>query len=276
VKSGPSSGKDEKYERGKDRAGMGRRMDVDIMTKAALETSIATLDTWIQVFAVLVAIGIVGEVGFGVRHWVLNRRLVAIQHAEDLNQEQAIARFNKEAGDARRDAGAAIERAANANERAATAEQRAAEAVKRAEEERTERLKLQASLQPRRLTGAQKETLAKLLTGSAGAIAIVSTMLDGEGSDFANDFESAFKAANWQTMRISNHISEKRGVRVGTVAGTTLPITKQLEHALSVIGVSFENASFSVDDRSTSPWFQSGVLYLVIERKPDIKVDESK
>jgi hypothetical protein len=60
------------------------------------------------------------------------------------------------------------------------------------------------------------------------------------------------------------------------VAGTTLPITKQLEHALSVIGVSFENASFSVDDRSTSPWFQSGVLYLVIERKPDIKVDESK
>jgi len=39
------------------------------MTKVALEAAIASLETWIQVFAVLVAIGIVGEVGFGVRHW---------------------------------------------------------------------------------------------------------------------------------------------------------------------------------------------------------------
>src|SRR5258708_6029880 len=71
------------------------------MNKAELLATISTLDTLIQIFAVLVAIGILGEVGFGVRHWVLSRRLAVIQHAEDLNQEQAIA---KQSVDVRRSA----------------------------------------------------------------------------------------------------------------------------------------------------------------------------
>jgi hypothetical protein len=42
----------------------------------------------IQIFAVLVAVGILGEVGFGVRHWVLNRRLQALQHSEDQDRHR--------------------------------------------------------------------------------------------------------------------------------------------------------------------------------------------
>src|ERR1700721_4371652 len=113
------------------------------MTKEALEAALSSLDTWIQVFAVLVAIGIVGEVGFGVRHWILNRRLAVIQHAEDLNQEQIIAGLNHEAGEARKTAGEASERAAKAegnvaeaNERAANALKAPAEAKKKKEEKR--------------------------------------------------------------------------------------------------------------------------------------------
>src|ERR1700735_5645507 len=105
------------------------------MTKAALEASLSTMDTWIQVFAVLVAMGIVGEVGFGVRHWVLNRRLAILQHAEDLNQEETIAAVKKNAAAALERAataeaslGAAKRESAVANERAALAEQHAAEA----------------------------------------------------------------------------------------------------------------------------------------------------
>ncbi|MGA9897638.1 MAG: hypothetical protein WBQ09_06010 [Terriglobales bacterium] len=110
------------------------------MNKAQLDAALSTLDTFIQIFAVLVAIGIVGEVGFGVRHWVLSRRLSVIQRAEDLNQEEAIAALNKEAGDARRDAGLAMERAGeaeknlgNARKAAAVAEQHAADANAKAE-----------------------------------------------------------------------------------------------------------------------------------------------
>jgi hypothetical protein len=61
------------------------------MDKTDIEAAIGTLDTLIQVFAVLVAIGIVGEVGFGVRHWILNRRLHIIQNSEDLARTEEIA-----------------------------------------------------------------------------------------------------------------------------------------------------------------------------------------
>jgi hypothetical protein len=169
------------------------------MTKPELLASLATLDTLIQLFAILVAIGIVGEVGFGVRHWILNRRLQVIQHAEDLNQEQAIAGFNREAGNARRDAGAAIERAANANERAATAEQRAAEAVKKAEEERKERLKLEASLQPRRLTAEQKSQLTALLKPFSTLPVNLEWVGSGgqEVADLASDMFDAIKQCGY-------------------------------------------------------------------------------
>lgn len=96
------------------------------MDKTDIEAAIGTLDTLIQVFAVLVAIGIVGEVGFGVRHWILNRRLHRIQYSEDLHQQEEIARFNKEAGEARKSAGEAIEREGKAEENLAGANERAA------------------------------------------------------------------------------------------------------------------------------------------------------
>jgi hypothetical protein len=152
------------------------------MTKAAIEASLAALDTWIQVFAVLVAIGIVGEVGFGVRHWVLSRRLHVIQHAEDLNHEQIIAGLNREAGQARKDAASAIERAAkaeehlgwarneaaSANERAALAEQHAAEANLTAEQERLARIKIEDTLSGWRLDAQAQNRVTERLKPYAG------------------------------------------------------------------------------------------------------------
>src|SRR3989442_13625764 len=93
-----------------------------VMNQSDIEAAVSTLDKLIQVFAVLVAIGIVGEVGFGVRHWILTRRLHTIQNSKDLARTEEIARLNKEAGDARKDAGKAIERAASAEARAAEAQ----------------------------------------------------------------------------------------------------------------------------------------------------------
>ncbi len=184
------------------------------MDKTALEAALAALDTWIQVFAVLVAIGIVGEVGFGVRHWILNRRLQALQNYEDLKRQAEIARLNKEAGDARKSAGDAIERAAKA-------EERAAEANKKAEEERLARLKIEERLAPRRINAEQISRLVKDLKSLSGKKVILLVVSGNpETSVFGNSLRDALKT--------SGLIVELRpGMILGTVnPGISLTIGK--------------------------------------------------
>jgi len=160
------------------------------MNKAALEASLSTLDTLIQVFAVLVAIGIMGEVGFGVRHWVLNRRLHVIQHAEDLNQEETISGLKK-------DAALALERAAKAEENLGEAKRQAAEANRIAEQERLERIKIEERLASRRISKSKKEEIVKLLTPFAGARITLQKIGDDEATEFANDLISVLKESHW-------------------------------------------------------------------------------
>jgi hypothetical protein len=52
--------------------------------KEALQASIERLDVLLQIFAFIVAVGVLGEAGFGVRHVLLSRRLRMLQKAEDL------------------------------------------------------------------------------------------------------------------------------------------------------------------------------------------------
>jgi hypothetical protein len=118
------------------------------MTREGLEASIASVETLIQVFALLAAIGVLGVAGIGVRHWVLNRRLQAILHTEQLERDTRIAELNKEAGDARQAAGEAAEHAARADERAAIAN-------RKTEEERLARMKLEERLIPRHIEPEQ-------------------------------------------------------------------------------------------------------------------------
>ena len=103
------------------------------MGKIELESALATLETWIQVFGVLVAIGILGEVGVGVRHWLLDRRLQTILHVEDQERETHIARSNATAETARREGQLATQRAAEAEMHLADANKAAAEANAKAE-----------------------------------------------------------------------------------------------------------------------------------------------
>lgn len=157
---------------------------------------------------------------------------------------------------------------AKTNERAANAEQRAAEANQKAENERLLRVKLQQQLVPRRLTGSQREQLKKLLSKHPYNIGVVSSMLDSEGSDFADDFSSALKESNWFPVRVLNHIGKTTGLYVGTVEGTELDGTKILSHALDVIKIPHKVISIQKGDASIPSGFQSGVLYLIIESKP--------
>jgi hypothetical protein len=144
-----------------------------------------------------------------------------------------------------------------------------AEASRRAEADRHAR-------EPRRLTGAQKEELVRQLKGTVSAVVIVSRVLDTESSDFAGDFDTALRAgAHWDTLRIRNRLSSKYGVSLGTVTGTQFsPEARLLDNALIAIGIVHDNPVFANGDASTSPAFQPGYLYLVIEQKPPVIADK--
>jgi len=130
-------------------------------------------------------------------------------------------------------------------------------------------LSLRKETQARRLTGEQKATLAKKLWGPKGNIAVVSPLMDAEASDFANDLEGALKEAGWSTIRIQNRITSRFGLSIVVTEGTPHFVEiNLLQRALSVIDVPHDFEIFKDGDTSTSPQFQKGILYLVVEHKP--------
>jgi hypothetical protein len=140
----------------------------------------------------------------------------------------------------------------------------------------TRLVELQKQSEARRLTGAQRGELARLLKGvSGGGVAIVSPVADGEASDFADDLNSAIHdGAGWETVRIKNRITEKFGVSVVTAEGTpSSPALERLDGALTAVGIPHNLTTVKNGDASTDPAFQTGYLYLVIEHKPLPKKD---
>ena len=129
-------------------------------------------------------------------------------------------------------------------------------------------LEFKKEVAPCRFSGEQKAIFAKLLRNTPDPIAIVSSLFDGESSDFADDFTSAFKDAG-QTFRITNRTTLDRGVEIGVVKGTPTTLVKRIASALTAIGLPYREVEFSADDHTTSPGFQANVMYLVTGHKPE-------
>jgi hypothetical protein len=66
------------------------------MTKEELEAFLRTLDIWVIVFGVLVAIGVTGEAVVGFLYFRKGNQLHKLEVAENLAQQGEIARLNKE------------------------------------------------------------------------------------------------------------------------------------------------------------------------------------
>ena len=108
------------------------------------------------------------------------------------------------------------------------------------------RLELEQRAQPRRLTGDQRQSLVELLSGKVGGVTIVSSLVDAESSDYANDFDAAIREAGWNTLRIKNRTVLAYGVSIATVEGTEpLQHAQWLSDALKAIGVQHEIRSIS-------------------------------
>lgn len=210
------------------------------MMKEQLESSLALLETLIQIFAVLVAIGIVGEVGFGVRHWILNRRLQSLQRSEDQERQHEIARLNKEAGDARQSAGDAIERAAAAQERAA-------EANKKAEEERLARLKIEERLAPRRMTAEQIRHLQERLGQFSGQPVRISYLIgDVESQAYGSQFTEVLTSIGWQVASGLPSMFNFAGIAIGAQDTTDVPeAAEAMAKALETAGITVQRTRSS-------------------------------
>jgi len=138
---------------------------------------------------------------------------------------------------------------------------------------------------PRRLTGEQKNELTKLLKSFPDPIGmvIVSCLLDGESSDFADDFDAAIGngGAKWKTLRLKDRLTLNAGISLGVFDGTPkldpwgrpiLKLKQRIGDALTAIGVSYHDVTFGKDDlHSTGRQFEPGPIYLVVEHKPPIE-----
>src|SRR5580658_9006927 len=63
------------------------------MGKGELESWLSTLDIWLLVFGIVVAVGVAGEAIVGVMHWRSGNQLRAIQNAENLSLQHDIEEF---------------------------------------------------------------------------------------------------------------------------------------------------------------------------------------
>lgn len=67
---------------------------------ATLERAISTIDTWILVLSALVAIGIAGELFFGVSHWLKDRELRPLRTLQAQLNDAEIAQLSNDAAQA--------------------------------------------------------------------------------------------------------------------------------------------------------------------------------
>ncbi|MCK6454639.1 MAG: hypothetical protein L6R19_27915 [Alphaproteobacteria bacterium] len=153
----------------------------------------------------------------------------------------------------------------------AAANARAAEANQKAELERLERIKLEARVSPRRLSGEQSSKMATVLSAATPQpIAVVSRLFDPEGKDFADDLASVLKNSGWDVQRFVNWTQSERGVFIAMVGQSEFPQSvRPLAAALDAASIAYKDMNIGNEALSTmSPYFAPNVLYLLIGAKP--------
>lgn len=221
-----------------------------------------------------------------------NENLLAdAQRRTGIASERAASAFER-ATQTEREASQENERAAKALEAAekarteaegfqlkiAQANERAAEANRTAESERLARLQLEKELQPRRLTGNQKEKLRSLVSGDPQQI-MFGWCLTGSDDcqDLVNDIGDAFNKAGWKTV-FGSSTRNRRGIQVGFVKGSDERLAAHwvaiIRNAISEVGLASEQTWFDPDDRTLVGGFQKNVLYVIVGQKPAIKTTD--
>jgi hypothetical protein len=171
----------------------------------------------------------------------------------------------------------------------AEAQRDAAASREEAEAERLARVELQKQLQPRRLSGKQIEDLAAKLKPFAAQrqvpITIIGAALDTESTDFAKDFETAFKAGGWIPHVTGWNQMGRYGLDLGMLEDPSNPkhiplefgtVVENIRHVIVDIGVPCGILPLTPTDAISLQKPEKNVLYLLVHRKPDVAIPVNK
>ncbi len=224
--------------------------------KAGSEKLLILSELLLLVFALLVAIGVLGETTKSTR-W------------QPWHHAFGIIVFIGVAGEMVADAGVFI----SSSRLQELQEGEVAELTRTTAELRRNNLELEKKVAPRRLSSDQKRAMSAILSRVLVPIAIVSRMLDPEGKDFGDDLRDAFIGGHWGAVRYGNWTNRTgiKGVVVATLDGTELPpeVSAIIGEALTSADIKYETTTINISEQRTVPEeFQPNTLYLLVGTKP--------
>jgi hypothetical protein len=122
---------------------------------------------------------------------------------------------------------------------------------------------LKAKTAPRHLTSEQKAAMLDALSQSPpGSVTFVSRLMDGEGSDFANEIGQVFQEAKWTVTFNKTSLNEFRGYVMAFVGvDTAPPETDAMVNSLSAAGIKVEGRK--IDPKSVSGLSPVGVAVFI-------------
>jgi hypothetical protein len=227
------------------------------MTKEALEAALSKWETLVQVFGIICAVGLAGEVAFGLRAWRVNKELTEVLNAENRSREAEIARLKKEAEEVRIRAAEAVMHSANAESQVAAAnrgwEEAKAGTAKaltdfEKQKERTalaekEVLLLKERMAPRHISPDKRLVLLPMLrVGSKGKVDLSAPLGDAEAANYAQDMAMLLREAGWETnYEIGNSVLRGNGVFILVKDPNAPPVgALQLQTAFTTAGIKME------------------------------------
>jgi hypothetical protein len=237
---------------------------------------------WHSLGALLVTVGVLGEFWIEFKQYGVESEFSRASAAErdGLNARTAEAEKIAKGYDVKISESDAKAKSAEATAKGfeaqiADAQKAAAQSKAEAESERLARVELQKQLEPRRLTGAQKEKLRSLLSADPQGITF-GWCANGSDDcpDFVNDIGDAFNKAGWKTLFAAD-MEFKRGIRVGFTTGSDEKLVEhwvpKIRQAFSEVGLSSEQVWFDVNDKTLVGGFQKNALYVIVGPKPAVK-----
>lgn len=128
---------------------------------------------------------------------------------------------------------------------------------------------LERRIQSRRLSHSQRSVLSAELASRPGEMLITSPVMSGEGSDYAEDLASAFRAAGWTAHTNKTFLDTLReGIHVGGYdTSTARPQRDYVINACRCVGI--ETHAFVARHSSlNAPGVFTDVLVVAIGRHP--------
>jgi hypothetical protein len=226
----------------------------------ALEATGRSIDNWVLICAVGVAISLGAEVVFSVAHWLNEKKLIPVRAEQVRLHTLELAGLSNSTAEAKKETARLSVEAETAKSEIAAANKKASEAQERTETERLLRIKLEQQVAPRRFGPENLKEASRKLAGLAGQPAhVTSYSLDLESGLFAGQIIECLKNAGLVVTDNRSSILPMGGFSIGVhISGSD----KKAVEEIALVLWAFSNAVVKIDaapsplqgqDAATSP-----------------------